>query len=152
MMEWDIPNMNAWVFWSVAVIGFLVIAGGVIVALQAMGGSRKQLLIASLFALVLGTTAFVSVLTVNAMTEPDDLMDRLGSERHGFVVVSADEEEVCGVLDGDNDVVCVTDGRILNYEEEEFDASAVIPIRGDSFSLLKLTVYGSEGVLFYGPR
>lgn len=116
-------------------------------------GGQKVLILGVIVGFASAGAFFAAVLTSSCMTESDALMDRLGREDRDFVVVSvsSEDDEICGVLAGDDDVVCITPDKVWNYGEHKFDAPAVAPATGNLFSVLKITAYGEEGVRFLDP-
>ena len=96
-----------------------------------------------------GFTLIVAV----SIGETVDLMDRLSWNETRVLVVTElreDESEVCGVLDNDNDVVCLPREAILNADRphEEFTAPAVVPGPGNIFTIKRAKIDGEDGVLF----
>jgi len=104
------------------------------------------------FALLLAGGLVGAALTGIFVESSDDLMVHLNWEPRGIMVVTADNEEVCGVLMTDDHVTCIPREKILNDGQEAYGVPAVKPTPGIYLSLEKIIAGGREAVLARVPR
>ena len=108
----------------------------------------RNVVTAFLVAIIAVSVSFVGAGVAGiVLAEDNDLMGRLGEESREFLVVTA-SEEICGVLENDDDVVCVGRNKVFNDEVSSLGEPAAHPYSGKHLKLVKVKIEGQEGVLF----
>lgn len=146
--------MESWLYWTFGGCAIAIAFIGVFLLLVGLDKTKEGLTVTGVIAFFIAAGLAGAAVTGRALQESDDLMDRLSWDGpRDFVVVSVGDEGFCGVLRGDDDVVCVPNTAVINYNRETLGAPKVLPIVGDYYSLKRTKVAGEEGkIIAYVPR
>ena len=131
-------------------LSIILLVAGIIIAI--IGGFYTQKVgeieaFVGFFLLMIGIVMAV-IGAINLPSLECSLLSELGDEPRNVIIVSLDNEEICGVFEGEMDVVCVDRERILNLVDPALgEETAGPPFIGVKYEANKVEIKGEEGIL-----